>query len=55
MRIEFSKGQRASHRMLKTTSRVVLGSPTSSTYPREYASGVGSPVALRDAVLSILD
>ena len=54
MRIEFSKGDRASSRMLKTTSRVVLGSPTSSTYPRGYASGVSLPAALRDAVLSIL-
>jgi hypothetical protein len=54
MRIEFSKGDRASSRMLKTTSRIVLGSPTSSTYPRGYASGVSLPAALRDAVLSIL-
>jgi hypothetical protein len=45
MRIEFSKGDRASSRMLKTTSRVVLGSPTSSTYPIGYASGVSLPAA----------
>lgn len=42
MKIEYSKGERASHRMLKTTSRVVLGSPTS---PRGYASGFDLPAA----------
>ena len=55
VKIEFPKGERASSRMLKTASRVVLGSPSSSTYPRGYASGAGLPAALRDAVLSNLD
>ena len=32
--------------MLKTVSSVVLGSPKSSTYLKQYASGFGSPAAL---------
>src|SRR5437870_6497544 len=36
----------SSGRMLKNPSDVVLGSSKSSTYPREYASGLDSPAAL---------
>ena len=35
--------------MLKTSASFVLGSSKSSTYPRGYASGFDSPVALLDS------
>ena len=34
--------------MLKTVTSFVLGSPNSSTYSGEYASGFGSPAASLD-------
>jgi hypothetical protein len=34
--------------MLKRAPNFVLGSAISSTYPRGYASGIASPVALLD-------
>jgi hypothetical protein len=40
--------------MLKKPASGVLGSSKSSTYPRGYASGFGSPAALLTAFLSIL-
>lgn len=45
---------RMDSRMLKRDPIGVLGSTRSSTYPKGYASGLVSPVALLEPLLNIL-